>query len=152
MATIETKYETGKLGLSEPEIVSELEEIRRNVMSRDEVAKARGVAYFYLQTPQEAHRINVLDAMRMANSCIIYGHFGEWLERKADFTQPYSVTFNVSDPKFLGTEELRAAHALTEDELNRIWAAQCQRVAKAKVIHNVLGPEEEGGPYHGVRW
>lgn len=152
MATIDTKYEPGKLGLSDPEIVSELEEIRRNVMSRDEVAAARGIAYFYLQTPQEAHRINVLNAMRMANSCLVYRHFGEWCVRKSDFMQPYRISCNVSDPKFLGTEELRAAHALTDSELSLIWAAQCKRVAKAKVIYNVVGPEEDGGPLHGVRW
>lgn len=146
------KYDTGKLGLSEPEIMAELDSIRQTVMARDEAAAARNVAFFYLQTPQEVHRLNVLDAMRMANACIIYNHFGEWLERKADFTQPYSVTFNVSDPKFLGTEEQRAAHALSDEELASIWAAQCERVGKAKIIYNVVGDDEDGSPLHGVRW
>ena len=66
-----THYETGKLGLSTPEIESEMEEIRKAVMARDEEAARNGIAYFYLHTPREIHRTSVLNAMRMATSCLV---------------------------------------------------------------------------------
>lgn len=147
-----THYETGKLGLSTPEIEAEMEEIRKAVMARDEEAARNGIAYFYLHTPREIHRTSVLDAMRMATSCLVYRDFGGWLERRVAYMRPYSVRCNVSDPKFLGSEEQQQAHALTVAELDAIWHAQSERLQKATVVRNVVGPEEEGGPYHGVRW
>lgn len=147
-----TKYETGRIGMSDPEIDTEMEELRQAVMSRDPEATANRIAYFYLHTPQEVHRVAVLNAMRMANSCLVYRDFGGWLERRVAYMRPWNVRCNVSDPKFLGSEEQREAHALSEAELDAVWHAQAERVKKATVVHNVLGPEEEGGPYHGVRW
>lgn len=148
----ETKYETGRIGMSAPEIDAEMEQLRQDIMSRDPEATANRIAYFYLHTPQEVHRVAVLNAMRMANSCLIYRDFGGWLERRVAFMQPYDVRCNVPDPKYLGTKEQQEAHVLSEAEVNAIWHAQAERLKKATVVHNVLGPEEEGGPYHGVRW
>ena len=147
-----TKYETGRLGMSEPEISAEMESLRQLIMTRDPDAQANRIAYFYLHTPQEVHRVAVLNAMRMATSCLVYRDFGGWLERRVAYMRPYNVSFNVPDPKFLGTEEQQQAHALSAAELDAIWHAQSERLQKATVVRNVVGPEEEGGPYHGVRW
>jgi hypothetical protein len=147
-----TKYETGRLGMSEPEISAEMESLLQLIMTRDPEAQANRIAYFYLHTPQEIHRVAVLNAMRMATSCLVYRDFGGWLERRVAYMRPYSVRCNVPDPKFLGSEEQRQAHALSVAELDAIWHAQSERLQKAAVVRNVVGPEEEGGPYHGVRW
>lgn len=149
---LNAKYETGRLGMSEPEIADEMEQLRQSVMSRDPEAKAARIAYFYLRTPQEIHRAAVLDAMRMAITCLVNRDFGGWLNHKVNCTLPYDVRCNVPDPKFLGNDEQRNAHALTEAELNAIWSAQSERLQKATVVRNVIGPDEEGGPYHGIRW
>jgi hypothetical protein len=138
--------------MSEPEISAEMESLRQLIMTRDPEAQANRIAYFYLHTPQEVHRVAVLNAMRMATSCLVYRDFGGWLERRVAYMRPYSVRCNVPDPKFLGTEEQREAHALSEDELNAVWHAQSERLKQATVVRNAVGPEEEGGPYHGVRW
>ena len=148
----ETKYETGRLGMSSPEIETEMDAIRKEVMSRDSEAMKHGIAYFHLHTPQEIHRVAVLNAMRMAISCLVYRDLGGWLNRKAAYTQPYSVHYRVSDGRFLGTQEQRDAHALTDQELNLIWAAQSKRVGQARVVENVVPDSEDGGPIHGVRW
>lgn len=147
-----TKYETGRIGMSGPEIDSEMEELRQSVMSRDPEAAANRIAYFYLHTQQEVHRVAVLNAMRMANSCLVYGDFGGWLERRVAYMRPWDVRCNVGDPKYLGSEEQREAHALSDAELDSVWHAQAERLKKATVVRNVVGPGEEGGPYHGVRW
>lgn len=152
METGTAKYETGKLGLSGPEIEAEMEAIRQAVMARDPEASGNRIAYFYLHTPQEIHRTAVLKAMKMANSCLVYRDFGGWLDRKAAYARPWDARCTVSDPKYLGTEEQRQAHALSDAELNAVWHAQAERLKKATVVRNAVGPEEEGGPYHGVRW
>ena len=152
METKTPKYETGRIGMSDPEIEKEMEELRQLIMTRDPEAQANRVAYFYLHTPQEVHRVAVLNAMRMANGCLINRDFGGWLEHRVAYMRPWHVGGTVRDPKFLGTEEQRDAHALSEAELSAVWHAQSERLKKATVVHNVLGPEEEGGPYHGVIW
>lgn len=145
-------YELGKLGLSLPEIDAEVDEITRIVTARDEEASRTGIAYFYLKTPQEIHRGRVLDAMKMALSCLTYNMFGAWLNRKLDFQKPWQPICRVTDPKFLGTPEQHAAWPLTEKELNAIWKAQASRLSKATIVHNVIPDTEEGGPYHGIKW
>ena len=129
-----TKYETGRLGMSEPEISAEMESLRQLIMTRDPEAQANRIAYFYLHTPQEIHRVAVLNAMRMATSCLVYRDFGGWLERRVAYMRPYNVRCNVPDPKFLGTEEQQQAHALTVAELGTVQTppeghrrAQCRR-------------------------
>ena len=148
----QTRYETGRLGMSSPEIEEEMEAIRRAVMSRDSDAMRHGVAYFHLHTPQEVHRVAVLNAMRMAISCLVYRDLAGWLNRKAAYTRPYETPCRVSDAKYLGTQEQRDAHALSDHELNLVWAAQSKRVGQAKVVENVVPDSEDGGPIHGVLW
>lgn len=148
----QTIYETGRLGMSTPEIEEETEAIRQAVMARDSDAARHGVAYFYLHTPQEIHRVAVLKAMRMAISCLVYRDLCGWLSRKSAYTRPYEVLCRVSDAKYLGTQEQRDAHALSEHELNLIWAAQAKRVGQARVVENAVPGSEDGGPLNGVRW
>ena len=140
-------YETGKIGLSEPEITAEKQAINDNICQKHGVP----FGYFYLKTPQEIHRCAVLDAMSMANSYIIYNDFGGWERKKDDFTRPWDAS-GAKEPKFAGTEEQRQAHALSYAELSSIWTAQCARVAKAKIYRSLVPDTEEGGPYHGVKW
>ena len=147
-----THYETGKLGLSTPEIEAEMEEIRKAVMARDEEAARNGIAYFYLHTPLEIHRTSVLDAMRMATSCLVYKDKTGWTESRLRFTRPYASPVRFTEPKYEGTAEQRAAYPLTEDELDAIYEAQAVRVKSARIVYNAVPPEEDGGPIHGVRW
>lgn len=142
-----TKYETGKLGLSDPEIEKERTEIDEPIKKKHGVP----VAYFYLKTPQEIHRENVLDAMRMAISCITYGNWAHWDKYRAQFTGPMPEC-NVPDPKFLGTEEQRAAWSLTDEEFDAVFKAQRERLSKATIVRNLVPPEEDGGPLHGIKW
>ena len=145
-------YETGRLGLSEPEIEAEREALKAAVCQRDKEAARMGVPYFYLKTPQEIHRGHVLDAMSMATSCLVYRDFGGWQKQKLSFQQPWAPLCNVRDPKFLGSDEQRDAWPLTEKELDAIWHAQSERLARATIAHGVISAEEEGGPYHGIKW
>ena len=140
-------YEMGKIGLSDPEITAEKQAIN------DRLCEKHGVpfGYFYLKTPQEIHRSAVLDAMVMANSFIVYDDFGGWERRKAKFTLPWDAS-SAKEPKFAGTEEQRAAYALSYAELSSIWSAQCARISQARIYRNVIPDSEEGGPYHGVKW
>lgn len=145
-------YETGKLGLSSPEIDAEVDSMTKRVTARDPEATRTGIAYFYLKTPQEIHRSRVLDAMKMAISCLVYRNFGAWQQQKAAFQQPWAPLCNVKDPKYLGTQEQHAAWPLTEKELDALWRAQAERLSGATIVHNVLSGREEGGPYHGIKW
>lgn len=69
-------FKTGKLGLSDPEIEKERQDIfeamckRHNLDPKDCGAQI-GTGHFY--TPTELHREQVLWAMSMANSILCYG-------------------------------------------------------------------------------
>ena len=69
-------YVMGKLGLSTPEIEAEKASIQAAVMERDPEAKANRIAYTYLQTPEEIHRLRILSAMETANTCLCYDRLG----------------------------------------------------------------------------
>jgi len=146
------KYETGKLGLSGPEIEAERDAITAEVIKRDEEATRTGIAYFYLKTPQEIHRSRVLDAMKTVVNCLVNREFGAWQRHKAVFQHPWVPMCNVKDPKFLGTAEQQEAWMLDEKELDAIWNAQAERLSRATIVRNVVPDTEEGGPYHGVKW
>ena len=137
--------------MSDPEIRSEVTRIEESVMARSETARKNRVAYFYLQTPEEIHRLSVLSAMNTAITCLLYRDFPGWLNARTEFSQPYSNGF-AKDPMYLGTEEQRNAHALTDDELSAIWKAQGERLRQATIVRNVVPPGEDGGPLHGIQW
>ena len=147
-----THYETGKLGLSTPEIEAEMEEIRKAVMARDEEAARNGIAYFYLHTPREIHRTSVLNAMRTATSCLVYKDKTGWTESRLRFSRPYASPVRFTEPKYEGTAEQRAAYPLTDAELDAIYEAQAERIKSARIVYNAVPPEEDGGPIHGIRW
>jgi hypothetical protein len=147
-----TAYKTGRLGLSTPEIEAEMEEIRQSVIKRDPEATRHGLAYFYLHTPQEIHRTSVLNAMRMATSCLVYQDKAGWTASRLRFSRPYASPVRFTEPKYEGTAEQRAANTLSDAELDAIYEAQSERLKQATVIYNVVSPEEDGGPVHGVRW
>lgn len=69
-------FNTGKLGLSTPEIEKERKELfqtmcRRRGLDPDDCSSKIGTGHFY--TPTELHREQVLWAMSMANSILFYG-------------------------------------------------------------------------------
>ena len=127
------KYDTGKLGLSRDEINAETIQIENAICARsvDEDGNHPNIAYTWFCTPQEKHRLRVLDAMEMANSCLCYGYGWE----------KYGSEFLLSDdsrnPKI--TEELRYAYALTLEELDAVYQEladnQHESSNRSRLIH-----------------
>ena len=139
------KYETGKLGLSDDEIKAEKKRIEEAICARsvDEDGSRPGFAYSWFRTPQEDHRLRVLDAMDMANCCLCYGY--GWNHYSSGYLLPY----DSGSPKV--SEELRQAHALTLEELDAVYRAQQERISHA-VIHKNVFTDDEGCPYNSIEW
>ena len=139
------KYETGKLGLSDDEIKAEKKRIEEAICARsvDEDGSRPGFAYSWFRTPQEDHRLRVLDAMDMANSCICYGY--GWDRHSSDYLLPN----NTDNPKT--SEELKQAHALTLEEIDAVYKAQQERISHANIRKNVF-TDSEGCSYNSIEW
>ena len=142
--------ELGKLGLSDPEIEKETDEIEARAKARDPQAD---FAYFYLQTPQEIHRLYALQAMRMVNCLYCYNDLMSWGRYETEYNYPrpmYSASPD-RDPKYIGTDEQRAARALSREETRVIYDAQVARMKKATIVHNIH-VDDDGFHYNGIRW
>lgn len=139
------KYETGKLGLSRDEIKAEKNQIEEAICARsvDEDGNHPGIAYTWFCTPQEAHRLRVLDAMEMANCCLCYGD--GWNKHSSDFLLPN----RTDNPKI--SEELKQAHALTLEEIDAVYKAQQERISHANIRKNVF-TDDEGCSYNAIEW
>lgn len=139
------KYETGKLGLSRDELKAEKKQIEEAICARsvDEDGNHPGIAYTWFCTPQEVHRLRVLDAIEMANCCLCYGY--GWNH----YSSNYLLSDNSSNPKI--TEELRQAHALTLEELDAIYKGQQERMKHAVIKKNVF-TDDEGCSYNSIDW
>lgn len=135
-------YETGRLGLTDKEKEAEVAEIRRAIVNR--TGKRESRIMFNDKTPQEIHRLRVIDAMGMADSCIVYSMEYEWREKRAAaFLRPFPFS---GFPK-----EKREAFALTEAETEAIFKAQKERLSAAK-IHKWVFTDAEGVFYNSVEW
>lgn len=146
-----SKYETGRIGMSGPEIEAEVEQRKKDICARDPEAQKSGVPYFYLQTPQEIHRDAVISAMKMANSCLCYNDFHGWLSRgRFTFMKPLQPANGAKVPPL--TEEQKQAYVLTEQELDRIYAAQSERIKKAKVVDSGVTDPDGAFRYKGIKW
>lgn len=148
---VKPQYDTGRLGMSDPEIDAEMEGIRQAVISRETAAAHALAAPFYLHTPQEIHRVSVLNAMRLASSCIVYRDYIGWKQGSARYAHPYISPCGRTDPKYLGTAEQRDAYMLSDAELSSVWKAQSERLKSATVVENAV-PASAGGPISGVIW
>ena len=137
-----SKYETGRIGMSDPEIVAEVEQRKKDICARDPEAQRTGIAYFYLQTPQEIHRDAVISAMKVANSCLSRGRF--------NFMTPLQPANGSNVPPL--TEEQKQAYFLTEQELDAIYAAQSERFKKAKVVDGGVTDPDGGFRYKKIVW
>lgn len=146
MAILNEKYDTGRLGLSDDEVHAELVSIANAARAR---YPGEHNVYFYMQTPQEIHREQVLMAIRLATSIICYHHDPDWNKYAAEYMFPRPLT--AREPKFNGTEEQQAARALTQAEWDAIFAAQKERMARAKVIPHVC-TDEDGFSYSHIQW
>lgn len=139
---------TGKIDLTSDEIRAELEEINTNICRRNPGICRSGIGFACLATPEETHRRNVLRAMQMAISCIVYDDIVGWKEYSRRFTEPM---IPASDPRFECTAEQKAAHPLSDDELKLIYAAEKLRISQGTVVRN-LAEDDDGFRYAGVRW
>ena len=139
------KYDTGKLGLSSDEIKAEYIQIKEAICARsvDEDGNHPDTPFVWFQTPQENHRLRVLDAMEMANCCLCYGY--GWERYSADYLIPY----DTGNPKV--SDELRQAHALTPEEIDAVYKAQQERISHAVIRHNVH-TDSEGCSYNSIDW
>jgi len=135
----------GKVGLSDPEIKKESGEIEYAVQERN---PGVSIAYFYLQTPQEIHRLAALDAMSMAISLYCYNDLKSWNHYAARFMLPLE---QAKDPRFAMSREQMDAHALSEAELKAIYEAQVDRMKKATIVPNVH-TDEDRFSYNGINW
>ena len=140
---------TGKLGLSSEEIKAELEEINSTICRRNPSVCHAGVGFAYLATPEETHRRNVLRAMQMAVSCIVYNDTAGWKMYSRRFTEPM---IPANNPAFECSDEQKAAHPLSDDELNAIYAAQKLRISQGTVVRNLAEDDDGNFRYAGVRW
>jgi len=144
-------YDMGKLGLSGPEIEAEKDSIRAAVMERDPEAKANNIAYTYLQTPEEIHRLRILTAMETANSCLCYDRLGgSWPTYSSPFLLP-NTCYNSKEPRFNPSDVQRQAHALSIEELDAIFNAQRHRMLSAKVVPAGV-TDEDGFSYRKIVW
>lgn len=139
------KYETGKLGLSDDEIKAEKIQIDKAICARsfDEDGKHPDIAYTWFRTPQEDHRLRVLDAMSMANCCLCYSY--GWENHSSDFL----LSNRTDNPKI--SEELKQAHALTLEEIDAVYKAQQERISHANIRKNVF-IDSEGCSYNSIDW
>lgn len=139
------KYDTGKLGLSDDEIKAEKIQIEEAICARsvDDDGNRPGFAYTWFHTPQEEHRLRVLDAMDMANCCLCYGY--GWEKYGSDYLLPNST----DNPKI--SEELKRAHALTLEEVDAVYRAQQERISHADIRKNVF-TDSEGCSYNSIEW
>lgn len=139
------KYDTGKLGLSYDEIKAETIQIENAICARsvDEDGNHPHIAYTWFCTPQEEHRLRVLDAMEMANSCLCYGY--GWEKYGSEFL----LSNRTDNPKI--SEELKQAHALTLEEIDAVYKAQQERLSHANIRTNVF-TDEEGCSYNSIDW
>ena len=139
------KYETGKLGLSHDELKDERGKIEDAVCARsvDEDGNHPNIAYTWLCTPQEVHRLRVIDAMEMANCCLCYGYGWE------RYGSNYLLSDNTTNPKI--SEELKQAHALTLEEVDAVYKAQEERINHANIKTNVF-TDDEGCSYNSIDW
>lgn len=145
------KFETGRIGMSDPEIEAEVEQRKKEICARDPEARQSGVPYYYLQTPQEIHRDAVIGAMKMANTYLCYNDFNGWLSRgRFLFMKPLQPANGANVHPL--SEEQKQAHALDEQELDRIYAAQSERFKKAKVVDSGVTDEDGGFRYKGIKW
>ena len=138
-------YETGKLGLSDDEIKAEKKRIEDAICARsvDEDGNHPRSPFVWFRTPQEDHRLRVLDAMDMANCCLCYGY--GWENHSSDFL----LSNRTDNPKI--SEELRQAHALTLEEIDAVYRAQQERISHANIRKNVF-TDSEGCPYNSIEW
>lgn len=139
------KYETGKLGLSRDELKAERGKIEDAICARsvDEDGNHPNIAYTWLCTPQEVHRLRVIDAMEMANCCLCYGYGWE------RYGSNYLLSDNTTNPKI--SEELKQAHALTLEEVDAVYKAQEERISHANIKTNVF-TDDEGCSYNSIDW
>lgn len=139
------KYDTGKLGLSCDEIKVERNQIEEAICARsvDEDGNHPDIAYSWFRTPQEVHRLRVLDAMDMANCCLCYGY--GWNKYSSDY-----LLSNRTDSPKIG-EELKQAYALTLEELDAVYKAQQERISHAEIRRNVH-TDSEGCSYNSIVW
>ena len=139
------KYETGKLGLSRDEIKAETSQIEKAICARsvDDDGNHPDIAYTWFRTPQEVHRLRVLDAMEMANCCLCYGYV--WENHSSDFLLPN----RTDNPKI--SEELKQTHALTIEEIDAVYKAQQERISHANIRKNVF-TDSEGCSYNSIDW
>ena len=151
-------YETGPLGLTDEEIEKEQHELERAVIKkhpkltiswRGSNGRVDHTAYIYLWTPESIHRNQVLYAMSMANSIIIYGG-KDWGRYYTNYTTPDTNSPN-GDPRFNRSEAQLKAYALTDKEMDAIFKAQQQRLARATIHYNVH-TDYEGCSYNSVDW
>ena len=142
--------ELGKVGLSDPEIEKEMADIDSAVLARNPDAD---YAYFYLQTPQETHRLAALRAMRMVNCLYCYNDLMGWgrFEREYNYPRPLTSAAPDHDPKYLGTEEQRDARALSKEETRAIYDGQVARMKQATIVRNIH-TDDDGFHYNGIRW
>lgn len=139
------KYDTGKLGLSRDEIKAERSQIEEAICARsvDEEGNHPDIAYTWFRTPQEVHRLRVLDAMETANCCLCYG------DRWNQYGSDYLLSNRTDNPKI--GEELKQAHALTLEELDAVYKAQQERMKHAVIKTNVF-TDDEGCSYNSIDW
>ena len=145
------KYKTGKIGLSNPEIEKELGKINEKATSRNG-GEFIGCGTF--RTPAEIHREQVLWAMRMANSVLIYdGDKADWEKYATDYRTESLFTrrYGAPDETHGYTKEQDRAWRLSQEETDAIWEAQSARVAKARILHNV-GTDAESVSYNSIVW
>ena len=142
--------ELGKVGLTDPEIEKEIKEIEHAVSTRNPTID---YPYFFLQTPQEIHRLAALRAMRMVNCLYCYNDLKSWGRYETGYNYPgpmYSAAPD-RDPKYIGTAEQRDARVLSPQETRAIYDAQVARMKKATIIHNIH-TDEDGFHYNGIKW
>lgn len=149
-------FKTGNLGLSDPEIEKERQDLfiamcrRHNLNPKDGNSRI-GTGHFY--TPSELHREQVLWAMAMANSILCYGGTREEWNRHALKYQAQQVWQRDGlglTRKFGFNKVQNEAYALTPMETDNIWEAQKERISKATIVPNVVNDAE--GTLNGIRW
>jgi hypothetical protein len=133
-------YETGSIGLTDKEKEAEEKVLRDAIQKR---MKTRDIIQFKHQTPQEIHRFRVISAMKMADSCIVYGMEYAW---EGQYSKQYQQPLSFKTEK-----EKRDAYALTKEECDAIFKAQKERLAKASIIRNAATDAEEVS-YNSVIW
>lgn len=149
-------FKTGNLGLSEPEIEKERQDIfvamcRRHNLDPNDGGSRIGTGHFY--TPSELHREQVLWAMAMANSILCYGGTREEWNRHALKYQTQQVWQRDGlglTRKFGFNKVQNEAYSLTSMETDQIWEAQKERMSRATIVPNVVDDAE--GTLNGIRW